>query len=247
MDQEPPRQKASKPLLGIGFSGSGVSDTRSYYSSLPGTESEIKFLQSTFEGDYFLGTDGSKSKFLEKAKEYDILHLAVHGEANSISRYQSSLIFNGFDSLLKTSDLYAANLNARLAILSACESGIGQINKGEGTFSIARGFALVGVPSTVMSLWKVNDRIASELMVQFHSQLNEGTAVDVAISQVKREYLINSDQYTSHPYYWSAFVSLGQEIHFSESDSYSLMIITVGIALAILLLIFLKLKKRKET
>lgn len=240
------KKKAEKGLFGIGYSGKESSEVRSGFGSLPGTEEEIQYLKANIPGDYFLGLEGSKKKFLSQAKEYDVLHLAIHGEADRSDRYKSSLIFNGDDNVLRTNDLYRANLKARLAILSACESGIGEVNKGEGTFSIARGFALVGVPSVVMSLWKVNDKIASELMVDLHKRLQTGTPVNSALSEAKRNYINKSDKYTAHPYYWSAFVSLGEQVDISDSRNWDSRLIWTLIVILLFTLYFLFLKKRKE-
>lgn len=235
-------KKAKKNLFGVGYSGDVISQERSGYGALPGTEREIEYLKSSIQGDYFLGQDGSRNIFLEKARNYDILHLAIHGEADSSNRYQSRLIFNGEDGILRTSDLYAANLSARLAILSACESGVGQINKGEGTFSIARGFALVGVQTIVMSLWKVNDKVASELMVDFHNRINEGDQINDALTSSKRRFLEEADKYTSHPYYWSAFVSLGENVSLKEDGDNRLLIVVTILLLGFILL---ALKKKR--
>jgi CHAT domain-containing protein len=197
--RKPTERSSEKELLGIGYSGGVPSQTRSNYGSLVGTEDEIKHLMTRIEGDFFLGLDGSKGRFLESAKDYDILHLAVHGEADNNDRYQSNLIFSGDgNNILKTSDLYVAGLKARLAVLSACESGVGEINRGEGTFSIARGFALVGVPSIVMSLWKVNDKEAAKLISKMYENFLEGQSIDSALSMAKRDYVNNSEQFTSH-------------------------------------------------
>lgn len=232
-------KRAKKSLFGIGYSESSNLRLRSSFGALPGTEREIRYLESNISGDYFFGPDGTKETFLSEARNYDVLHLAVHGQSDSTNRYLSSLVFNGENSVLKTNDLYAAGLTARLAVLSACESGVGQINKGEGTFSIARGFALVGVPSIVMSLWKVNDKLASELMVEFHRRLQNGQSVNVALTESKKLFLINSDKYTSHPYYWSAFVSLGKEVVIEEK-TYNVKTwhLLVGFILVVIVLYF---------
>lgn len=206
-------KRSEKGIFGIGYSGDNSAELRNEYGSLPGTEREIEFLKLNFEGDYFLGQAGTRKTFLEKAKEYDVLHLAVHGSADVSDRYQSQLIFNGEwgENILKTSDLYLADLGARLAVLSACESGVGEINKGEGTFSIARGFALVGVPSVVMSLWQVSDDLSIKLTSKFYEGLSEDEFVSEALRNAKLHYLEESDNLTSHPFYWAAFVHLGTD------------------------------------
>lgn len=243
---------ASKNLMGIGFSAvrddnGGLNGRVRSTGSLPGTEEEIKFLQSAVQGDFFLGDEGNKDKFLNEAKQYDVLHLALHGEADSTDRYQSSIIFNGDNGVLKTSDLYVADLNARLAILSACESGVGLVNRGEGTFSIARGFALVGVPSIVMTLWKVNDKTSSRLMTSLHQELQAGLPVSEALTNSKRNFLIESEQFTGHPYYWSAFISLGEDVTvYQEERSLLTLFLVVAIALSVVVFLFaIRINKKK--
>ena len=120
------------------------------------------------------------------------------------------------------------------------------MNKGEGTFSIARGFALVGVPSIVMSLWKVNDQEASKLMSSMYANLLNGESIDNALTNAKRDYLFNSEQYTSHPYYWSAFVSLGEEVQVLKPESTkttALIYLFIFAFIASTLLIYFKKRK----
>lgn len=245
---DPSAKVAGKSVFGIGFTGEVNADVRSGYGTLPGTENEIRFLEAELSGDFFLGEKATKELFMHRARNYDVLHLAIHGSADSTNRYESKLIFNGDDNILKTSDLYLADLKARLAILSACESGLGGINKGEGTFSIARGFALAGIPSVVMSLWKVNDRTTSEIMMSFHQNLKRDLSINEALASTKIEYLIKADQYTGHPYYWASFISLGEDITFNRSTQLNLMVFGVLSFILLLssVLVIVKMKKRKE-
>lgn len=210
----------NKKLFGIGFSGKNDLSNQSEYGNLPGTENEIRFLQNSYDGLFLYGNDGSKDRFLKEAQNFDILHLAVHGRTDEDNKYQSTLIFNGKDNLLKTSELYLASLNARLAVLSACESGIGAISSGEGTFSIARGFSIVGVPSVAVSLWKVNDAITSTLMVNLYEKfIDKGMSFNTSLYQTKLDYLASSDSYASHPFYWAAFVHMGEDLHYNPEQN----------------------------
>lgn len=242
-------KNAKKQLLGVGFKQDDSSQRRSGYSTLSGTERELGFLQSTIKGEYLIGATGSKESFLAQANEFDILHLAIHGRADSISRYESSLIFNGEENnVLNTNDLYLAGLNARLAVLSACESGVGVVNKGEGTFSIARGFSLVGVPSIVMSLWKVNDQITSTLMVEMYKNfINEGYPINESLRSAKLNYLDGADSYSAHPYYWAAFLQLGHNTSLKdETGNNRISIILLGSVLILLVIGAAFMKKRKR-
>ncbi|PIW04687.1 MAG: hypothetical protein COW40_08715 [Cytophagales bacterium CG17_big_fil_post_rev_8_21_14_2_50_40_13] len=237
---------AEKNILGIGYSTTEMSNSSSSIS-LPGTDREIKQIQSKFDGSYYLGKEGTKKLFLEEASKFDILHIAIHGEMDENEKYEARLIFNGTDSILNTQDLYLANLKARLAILSACESGKGKLNKGEGTFSIARGFALVGVPSVIMSLWNLNDKVSSELMISLHDYIAQGLSTTEALNKSKLSYLEKSDNYTAHPYYWSSFVSLGESIVLKpKSNNYGMLLLGSIVALLLLTLIYSLLSKKRR-
>lgn len=235
--------KPKNKILGLGYSGNIADDT---YTFLPGTEKEINFLKASYEGTFL--NSASKDQFLELSGDFDIIHLAIHGNSDSLNKYESRLIFSAGDEReLKTSDLYLAGLNARLAILSACESGLGQINKGEGTFSIARGFALSGVPSVVMSLWKVNDKITSKLMESMYVHfIEDGESINESLDHAKQDYLKDADGYFSHPYYWASFVHLGEDIEYEDSKANIFIYVFFGAMLLVGLGAMLN-KKRKRT
>ena len=197
-------------LLGMGFIGEGVADERAELGGLPGAEAEIKYLRGQFDGEFYLSQRGTKQAFLEKAGDYDVIHLALHGRADLNDRLNSKLFFNGEDDYqLDITDLYSVNLKSRMVVLSACESGLGSLDSGEGTFSVARGFAAAGVPSIVTSLWNVNDQAGAEVIKAFYGHLESGMEKDKALQKAKLDYLQTTDNITSHPYYWGSFVMIG--------------------------------------
>jgi CHAT domain-containing protein len=108
-------------------------------------------------------------------------------------------------------ELYGLDLsNAELAVLSACETGIGKTFSGEGVFSMARGFAYAGCPTIVMSLWKVNDKYTAELMTGFYKNLNKKNNIVESLTNSKRAFISNSDEYKAHPSNWAAFIPVGK-------------------------------------
>lgn len=232
-------------ILALGFSGSNSSSK--VYAALPGTEKEINTLKASYNGVFI--NSASKSDFMNNARNYEILHIAVHGLADTVTTYDSKLIFSGGngDNELKTSDLYLASLNSKLAVLSACETGLGVIRKGEGAFSIARGFALAGVPSLVMTLWSVNDKISSNLMEDMYALfLDEGEDINSALRNTKIQYLNQSDDYFAHPYYWASFVHLGENLNSGKSKTSNVyLFVLLGIILSLVLVIS-GYKKRKK-
>ena len=241
------KSNANKGVLGIGYGNSDQKSAELDYGSLPGARQEISYLLETIPGEYLTGEAGTKQRFIKEAEKYDVLHLAIHGKANQGNRYESSLIFNGTqNNELRTSDLYVANIKARLAVLSACETGSGEIIKGEGTFSIARGFALVGVPSIVMSLWQASDGLSTEIIKGFYDGLLEEQTVATALRDAKLSYLESSDNLTSHPFYWATFVALGQDqrIDLRPKTTNELIFSLLGATVILALIYGFKVKKR---
>ena len=79
----------------------------------------------------------------------------------------------------------------------------------EGIMSLARGFLYAGVPSIIMTLWEVDDISSSEIMIGFYSYIKKGYQKDEAIRLAKIDYLTNANQINAHPYFWSAYVGIG--------------------------------------
>ena len=176
------------------------------------TQHPFKAISRYFKGDFDASTQATKARFLQEAANYGLLHLAMHGQADLENAKFGNLIFTNQgseDNLLYHYEIANLQLNAQLAVLSACETGLGKYEAGEGVFSLARSFMYAGVPSVVMSLWKVNDQTTSQLMPKFYKNLSKGKKKDKALHEAKLAYLNESNLEYRHPYYWAGFVALG--------------------------------------
>jgi len=94
-------------------------------------------------------------------------------------------------------------------VLSACETGLGKIEQGEGIRSLGRNFMEAGAQATIISLWNVNDKSTALIMTDFYKQLKAGKPKDEALRQAKLNYLQRATQKNSHPYFWAAFIPAG--------------------------------------
>ncbi len=106
--------------------------------------------------------------------------------------------------------LEVANLKLRgtkLVVLSACETGLGKIENGEGVYGLRRAFTLAGAESQLMSLWTVSDAGTKELMIKYYQRLIQNQGRSEALRQTQLE-MLNSSEY-QHPYYWAAFIPAG--------------------------------------
>ena len=192
--------------------------TRAYQELMPGlpnAKEEVETIASLLNGVAQTGIDATESNFKKMAAQYSILHLASHSIIEDEEPLYSKLLFdNEADSLedgaLHVYELYNMQLNADLVTLSACNTGIGKLYKGEGMISLARGFLYAGVPNLVMSLWAVPDRPTKDLMTYFYEELRKGNSKDLALHRAKIRFLENADNVTANPYYWGSFIYMGQ-------------------------------------
>jgi len=180
--------------------------TRGGNINLPFAQKSVEAMYNLFGGKAYLAKEATKSNFLSDTNTYKVLHLAMHGIVDDKNPLSSKLIFYG-DSLY-ASELYNTKLNADLAVLSACNTGIGNIQKGEGVMSLSRAFTYAGCPSLVMSLWSVPDESTSDVIQFFFKALKNGATKDEALRSAKLNYLDNNET-TSHPIYWAGFVATG--------------------------------------
>lgn len=211
------RSTDEKKVLAFSYSPldvNAVPPTTTVLNELPGAAKEIAAIEDILPGAFLTGDQATETKFKSMAAGYDILHLAVHGRSDPDRQFSGTLYFRQApgepdDGQLHVYELYELALKARLAVLSACESGVGKIFRGEGVFSIARGFAYAGCPSAVMTLWPVSDLASAQIMGDFYDALHEGERIDFALRKAKLNYLEQADPQLAHPAYWAAYVPSG--------------------------------------
>ncbi|PHN03997.1 CHAT domain-containing protein [Flavilitoribacter nigricans] len=174
---------------------------------------EVKGLAREVGATTLIGQEATRSKFLDLAGQYRILHLATHGIANIYRSEFSYLAFTLPDTTangrLYVQDLYQMELPADMIVMSACESGIGRFQAGEGAISLGRGFAAAGARSLIATLWNVNDHKTSEFMQDFYREMKKGLSKDEAIRKVQQNYLKKAGQADAHPFYWAAYLPIG--------------------------------------
>jgi CHAT domain-containing protein len=163
-----------------------------------------------------VGFQASRETLLGLAlDDYRLIHFATHGVIDTRYPDLSALALSGFDAagaptngLLSLPDIYALDLNADLVVLSACETALGRDIRGEGLLGLTQGFLYAGAKGVVASLWPVTDRATAELMRRFYEHmLRDGLRPTDALRHAQLS--IAAEPRWSHPYYWSAFVLLG--------------------------------------
>lgn len=187
---------------------------------------EVKRIRELTSGKAFLGQLATETAFKASAQNYGVLHLATHGVLNHKYPLYSSLVLVGDeeeDGLLHTYELYNMQLNAEMVALSACNTGIGAIKKGEGAMSVARGFAYAGCPNIAMTLWPISDQATQVLMENFYIYLLRGLPKAEALRQAKLNFLNTGDGLICVPYFWSGLILVGtpEPLHSIEPIAYS--------------------------
>lgn len=183
-------------------------------NQLPNSGQEMEIGTQLWEGVALLGKEATEDRFNVLASKFRMLHLSTHGVADARAGNYSYLAFAEVpdsieNELLYVRDLYNLQLNADLVVLSACETALGQLKKGEGVVSLARAFAFAGAKSIVTSLWKVDDASTAHLMEYFYRGLKEGLTKDEALRLAKQTYLREYAGMAAHPFYWAGFIGIG--------------------------------------
>ncbi len=227
--------------------------TRAGAYELKGTKEEVNQISTLLGGKAFLNEFSTEGAFKAAANRYKILHFAMHSLTDDKDASLSRLLFTltpqdtTNDNDLTAAELQTMHLNAELAVLSACNTGFGTLNKGEGVMSLARAFFYAGVPSTVTSLWEVPDLKTRDIMVFFYENLKKGMNKDEALTTAKRQYLDDTTESgTANPYFWAGFIPIGnmEAIDLSEKRPLSIWGILVGfVALSSLVFWFWKKKR----
>jgi CHAT domain-containing protein/Tfp pilus assembly protein PilF len=144
--------------------------------------------------------------------DYKIIHFATHAIIDDKKPGRSAIVLTldqdpKEDGLLQMREVFNLKLNADLITLSACQTGLGQLIRGEGIEGLSRAFFYAGASSVLLSLWAINDQASYQLLERFYFHLRSSDSIMNALRQAKLE-LIDSDV-LNHPYYWSGFVIIG--------------------------------------
>jgi CHAT domain-containing protein len=220
---------------------------------LPGVQREVDLIAKEVKTKVFKGNEASELNFRENSGDFEILHLAMHAFINdslpAFSRFAFAQNNNETpenDGWLNTADIYNLDLNARLTVLSACNTGSGSLKEGEGVMSLARGFLYAGCPSIVMTQWEVEDNAGTQIMSSFYNYLKKGHPTDEALRLAKLAYLEEANPRMAHPHYWLGYISIGNTTPlFRSYDIYFFGLLIFAI-LGIAIDQFIRLRKSRK-
>lgn len=188
-------------------------------ADLPGTEEEVRdisnlFRQKNLGSIVYTGSEATEDKVKSGVlKNHTLLHFATHGIADE-SRPELSQIFlhpqgGAEDGHLFAGEIYNLEINADLVTLSACQTGLGKLQKGEGVIGLSRALVYAGAQNLVVSLWNVGDASTAILMQTFYQHVLEKSRYDYSASLREAKLgLLKNEQYAA-PFYWAPFIVIG--------------------------------------
>jgi CHAT domain-containing protein len=170
---------------------------------------EVQGVAALYGARPLLGKDATESALRARAGEYDILHIAAHGQLDPLNPLFSHIVLSsdkGNDGLLEVRDVYRLNLaRTSMVVLSACNTQLGAQKRGDDIVALNRAFIYAGAPTVISSLWTVDDDATGELMLSFYRHLRRGMSKADALRAAQQE----TRAHHPHPYYWAGFVLAG--------------------------------------
>ena len=184
---------------------------------LPQTETEVRRIAALYgaaRSRVHLGAAAREETVKAEAGGYDVLHFATHGVLDDHNALYSRLVLSpplskNEDGQLEAREIMRLDLRARLAVLSACDTARGRIGSGEGLIGMSWALFVAGVPTSVLSQWKVDSQGTAELMVELHRALRSSRTTTVAQALRRAALAMREKPEYRHPFYWAPFVVVG--------------------------------------
>ncbi|MEG4357008.1 CHAT domain-containing protein [Microcoleus sp. Aus8_D1] len=177
-------------------------------SPLPGAEAEAIAIAPLLKTQAITGAQGTKAQIVQQMPQASIIHLATHGLLDNVNGLASAIALapsGSDDGLLTAEEIFDMKLQANLVVLSACNTGEGKIT-GDGVIGLSRALISAGVPSVIVSLWRVPDAPTAELMQSFYKNLENNPNK----AQALRQAMLTTMKTHSNPRDWAAFTLIGE-------------------------------------
>lgn len=211
------------------------------YGTLGTSVEELQKLSHIFNANHFQYEKATKERFTEAYGNYKIIHLSTHGGIDNTVPWMAF-----YDEKITLDELYFTKNQSELVVLSACKTSDGELKKGEGVMSLARGFFNAGAKSIISSLWDINEKASNDIIQEFYRNIVAGDTKSLALQKAKLTY-IKTHKNTSEasPYYWSALTLTG-DISPIDITETSYLYYILGALFLTGILIFLRLKRKRQ-
>jgi len=219
----PAKQGSTSAFLGVGglqydtSTRPQIAATRGYETklkNLPGSAQEVRNAADSIapgRAKLLLGADGTESAFKRTAPGYRIIHLAVHGRANSLYPDRAALVLlpdavAKEDGLLDASEIVQLRIAADMVVLSACDTAVGMLLGQDGVANLSRAFLAGGTRTVISTLWAADDISATTLLKRFYAELESGKDVAHSLTAAKRDLI---KTFRAPPYFWAPYIVEG--------------------------------------
>jgi CHAT domain-containing protein len=196
------------------------------FDEIPGTAQQAKAIAAIYgkAAVVYQGAEATEERVKRECGQFRLLHFATHGIYDPASPLYSGILLakgGGEDGFWEAREIMEADLRAQLVVLSACQTGRGKIQSGEGIWGLAWALFVAGSPANLLTQWEVADASTADLMVSFYRHLqpgsraspstlnNQPSTVSKAESLRQAQLELLQDKRWSHPFYWAPFVLIG--------------------------------------
>jgi CHAT domain-containing protein len=203
---------------------------------------QARWLKERYEGDFHFGKEATLKRFTDNIKNKSVVQISTHSIATKKENADGLLLLQ--DGLIHLKDLYGKQMPVDLMIISACESGSGRQEYGEGTKSFARSFLYAGAKGAISTLWCVDEKSTAELLTAFYAEIEEGKDVLQSLSDAKKAYLKNCKlSELANPFYWGGIIFTGSpdlKIQINEKSNPLWYVVTLFIPAIVLIAFYLR-------
>lgn len=202
--EDEPRRRSRTPCLAFGYNGDDANRLRF-------AEEEAQRIAALLGGQALTGSASKRDSLLRLARDARYLHISCHGRFDPAAPLASSLQLAPGEYLTAQEVLDGLRLDADLVTLSACESGLSGVRRGDELMGLVRAFLLAGAPAVVATLWRVDERSTRLLMERFYRELADGADPAAALhrSQLALQRMDWEGASFADPFYWAPFVLIG--------------------------------------
>ncbi|MBA4853843.1 CHAT domain-containing protein [Emticicia sp. BO119] len=206
---------------------------------LPLSAGSILAIEKTFNGSLLMKNEANKQLFMQQFPDYQLVQLYTHADTT-----QKGPVFYLQDAPVFLSEINPVQaVKTEMIVLSACKTGLGKNIKGEGIFSLSRGFSAIGIPSLITTLWSVDEKSTYTITELFYKNLKAGMPKDIALQKAKQTF-IQADNRNILPVLWASSILIGDTSPVEQSDWWF-----IGLLIIILsgggLFLYLRQQKQK--
>lgn len=196
---------------------------------LPLSARSVDKIEEVFSGDKLLREEATKQTFMNQFAKYRLVQLYTHADTT-----QKGPVFYMRDAPVYIYEInHMQNTKTEMIVLSACKTGLGKNIKGEGIFSLSRGFSALGIPSLITTLWTVDEQATCDVTELFYKNLKAGLPKDIALQKAKQTF-IHASTRNVLPILWASSILIGDTTPIEQLNWWiiaALGILLVGIGL----------------